>query len=137
VKFLGYDPVVSPDRAREMGVETVSLPELFQRSDFVTLHIPETAETKGMVNKSLLSLMKPGAVLVNCARAGVVVEEDLRQVKQEKKMGFLNDVYAKDEAGPKSCADIADIMVPHLGANTVEANTNAARRAAEQLIAYF
>ncbi|MCF7855815.1 MAG: ACT domain-containing protein [Candidatus Pacebacteria bacterium] len=136
VKVLGYDPLLSNRRAEELGIGLVSLPELFSRSDYVTLHVPETDETRGMVNKDLLSLMKPGAVLVNCARAGVVVEDDIRAVKAEKNIGFVNDVYPSDAAGDKSVADIADVMLPHLGASTVEANTNAARRAAEQLVAY-
>jgi D-3-phosphoglycerate dehydrogenase len=87
-----------------------------------------------MINESLLALMQEGATLVNCARAGIIDESALRKVKAQKKTRFLNDVYKKDEEGPKSVADVADIMLPHLGASTVEANTNAARRAAEELI---
>lgn len=136
VKLLGYDPFLSKDRADEMGVAMVDLPTLFAESDYVTLHIPENADTKGLINAALLGRMKTGATLVNCARAGVIVENDLRAVKAEKKLRFLNDVYPKDEAGPKSCADIADVMVPHLGASTFEANYNAARRSAEELIEF-
>jgi D-3-phosphoglycerate dehydrogenase len=135
-RILAYDPIVSAARAEDLGVELVDLETLFAQSDVVTLHIPETDETRGMVNRDLLSRMKTGATLVNCARSGVLVEEDLRALKAEKKLGFCNDVYAADKEGEKSCADIADIMVPHLGANTEEANFNAARRAAEQLVAY-
>ena len=133
-KFLGYDPLISAERAAEMDVELVDLETLFSKSDYVSLHIPETPETKKMVGAKLLGLMKKGATIVNCARAGVVDEEALRKVKAEKGLRFLNDVYPKDEAGPKSVADIADIMVPHLGASTKEANSMAARRSAEQLI---
>ncbi len=136
VKVLGYDPVISAARAQEMGVELCGLEKLFAEADIISLHVPATPETKGMVNAALLKLMKPGAVLVNCARAEIVNEDDLRAVKQEKKIAFLNDVYPADAAGPKSCADIADIMLPHLGASTHEANWAAAKRSAEQLIAY-
>ena len=135
--LLGYDPVVSARRAEEIGVRLVDLETLFSESDVVTLHVPETDETVGMINRTLLSRMKPGALLVNCARAGILEEDDLRQIKEEKNLGFCNDVYAADEAGEKSVTDIADLMLPHLGASTLEANQNAARRAAEQLIAYF
>ena len=90
-----------------------------------------------MFNRRLFDMMKPGAMLINCARSGIINEDDLRAVKAEKKIVFCNDVYAKDAAGPKSVADIADLMLPHLGANTVEANLNAARKSAEQTIAYF
>jgi len=134
--LLGYDPVIGEDRARELGIELVDLPELFRRSDFVTLHVPETEETRGMVNASLLGLMKKGATVINCARAGIIQEDDLRAVRKEKGIRFLNDVYPEDKEGPKSISDIADLMLPHLGASTLEANNTAARRAAEQLIEF-
>lgn len=136
VRALGYDPILSEERARELDVDLVDLPTLFSESDIVSLHLPENDQTRGMVNADLLGRMKSGAVLVNCARAGVLNETDLRSVKAERSLRFLNDVYPKDEAGEKAVADIADLMLPHLGASTVEANTNAARRAAEQLIEY-
>ena len=132
--FLGYDPGITMRQATEMGVKLVSLDELFSQSDYVTLHLPEIAETKGMVNAKLIGQMKPGATLINCARAGIVNEADLRVLKAEKKIRFLNDVYPKDEEGPKSVADVADIMVPHLGASTREANFKAAEIAAQELI---
>ncbi len=134
VKLLGFDPMISQERADAVQVELVDLPQLFSQADYVTLHIPENSETKGMINENLLGRMKTGATLINCARAGIISEDALRKIKAEKKIHFLNDVYKKDEEGPKSVADIADIMLPHLGASTVEANTNAARRAAEELI---
>ena len=134
VKLLGYDPIISQERADSMNVEIVELSELFERSDYITLHIPENDETIGMINKDLLSKMKEGATLINCARSGVLDEDDLRQIKGAKQIRFLNDVYTKDAEGAKSINDIADIMLPHLGASTNEANFNAARRAAEELI---
>jgi D-3-phosphoglycerate dehydrogenase len=133
-RLLGYDPVISAERAREMNVELVDLRTLFGRSDYVTLHIPENKDTRRMVNAELLALMHEGATLVNCARAGILDEEALRTVKQAKKLRFLNDVYEKDQEGPKTVSDIADIMLPHLGASTFEANALAARRAAEELV---
>ena len=132
--FLGYDPGITMRQAAELGVKLVSLDELFSESDYITLHLPEIAETKGMINRNLIGQMKPGATLINCARAGIVNEADLRALKAEKKIRFLNDVYPKDEEGPKSVADVADIMVPHLGASTREANFKAAEIAAQELI---
>jgi len=134
VRLLGYDPVISTERAAEMNVELTDLRNLFALSDYVTLHVPENDETRGMVNANLLALMKPGATLINCARAAIVDEQALRNFKREKKLRFLTDVYDKDGEGPKSVADIADIMLPHIGASTFEANYKAAQRAAEQLI---
>ncbi len=134
VKLLGYDPVISEEKAETLNVELVDIEELFEKSDYITLHIPENKETRGMVNESLISRMKNGATLINCARAGIIDEEALRRLKKAKNLRFLNDVYPEDKEGMKSVADIADIMLPHLGASTYEANSNAARRAAEQLI---
>ncbi|MCA1809072.1 MAG: hypothetical protein LC725_06440, partial [Lentisphaerae bacterium] len=134
VKLLGFDPIMSMERANEIDVELVELNELFARVDYVSLHIPENDETRGMINAELLDRLQPGATLINCARAGIIDEQALRKIKAERKLRFLNDVYPKDTEGPKSIADIADIMLPHIGASTIEANTNAARRAAEELI---
>ncbi len=137
MKFLAYDPVLSADLAEKIGVKLCTVEEIFAESDFVSLHIPETPETKGMINTKLFSLMKDGAMLINCARAGVINEDDLRAAKAEKNLIFCNDVYSKDAAGDKTVADIADVMLPHLGASTKEANYNAAMRAAEQIIGFF
>lgn len=136
VRALGYDPVISEERARDLNIELTDLPTLFRECDFISLHIPENDQTRGLVNADLITLMKPGATIINSARAGIIQEEDMRRLKGEQRVRFLNDVYPKDEAGPKSVADIADLMLPHLGASTVEANTNAARRAAQELIEY-
>ena len=134
---LAFDPVVSQEFADELGVKLCSVEEIFAQADIVSLHIPENDKTRGMVNEKLIGLMKKGAMLVNCARAGIVDEDAIRKLKAEKELIFCNDVYPKDAPGEKSVADIADIMLPHLGANTKEANFNAAKRAAEQTVAYF
>lgn len=137
MKVLGYDPMIPESFAQKLGIEMCEVEKIFAEADIISLHVPEISETKNMVNADRLKLMKPGAVLINCARAGIVNEEDLRAAKSEKKIFFCNDVYPKDEAGTKSVADIADVMLPHLGANTKEANFNAAKMSAEQTIAYF
>ena len=133
-RILGYDPLVPGEKARASGIEPVTLEELFSESDIVTLHIPETDSTRKMLSTELLSCMKTGATIVNCARAGIVDEDALRAAKPVKKLRYITDVYPKDEEGPKSIADVADVMMPHLGASTKEANRTAAKRAAEELI---
>jgi D-3-phosphoglycerate dehydrogenase len=137
MNFLAYDPMLSSDLAEKLDVKLSSMEEIFEKSEFVSLHIPETKETKEMINADFFKLMKPDAVLINCARAGIINEEDLREAKKTKNIIFCNDVYAKDAPGEKSVKDIADIMLPHLGASTVEANFNAAEKAAVQIIDYF
>jgi len=136
MKMLGFDPVISEERARECGVEMLALEDIFAQSDYISLHIPENDETRGLINQTLLSKMKKGATLINCARAGIINEDDLRAAIEGQGIRFLNDVYAKDAEGEKSVADIAHVMLPHLGASTLESNINAARRAAEQLVDY-
>jgi D-3-phosphoglycerate dehydrogenase len=134
VRVLGYDPAISAERAQALNVQLTNLDVLFKESDYISLHIPETEETRKLVGPRLLALVKPGVTIVNCARAGVVDEEELRRVKTGKKLRYLNDVYPEDKEGPKTITDVADIMMPHLGANTHEANYKAAQRAAEELI---
>jgi D-3-phosphoglycerate dehydrogenase len=133
-RILGFDPLVSIERVREMGVEPMSMEDLFRESDFITLHIPGGENTRGLVGAKFLGLMKTGATLINCARDGIVDMAALREAKKARALRFLNDVYPKDEPGPKNVADVADIMLPHLGASTHEANFVAAERAARELI---
>ena len=137
VKVLAFDPVLSPEKAAELGVTLTSVEEIFSQADIISLHIPENDATRGMVNAKLLSLVKKGVMLINCARAGIVDEEAIRAIKAEKEMLYCNDVYKKDAEGDKSVADIADVMLPHLGASTKEANFMAAKKAADQTVAYY
>ena len=134
---LAFDPVLSADMAKSLGVKLCSVEEIFSQADIISLHIPENDATRGMVNAKLLALMKKGAMLINCARAGIIDEEAIRAVKAEKELIYCNDVYKTEAEGPMSGADIADIMLPHRGASTKEANFLAAKRAADQTVAYF
>jgi phosphoglycerate dehydrogenase-like enzyme len=77
MRILAYDPYVSPDRAKELGVELVSLEEMLPQSDFVSLHAPATAETRGLINRRTIQLIKRGACLVNIARGGLIESLDL------------------------------------------------------------
>lgn len=134
MRILGVDVAKTAEEIEALGIEPMDLDAMLPLCDYVSLHVPENDHTRGMVDKNFLAKMKDGATLINCARAGLVNEDDLRAAKPEKSLRFLNDVYPADTAGEKSVADIADLMMPHLGASTNEANFNAAQRAAEQLI---
>lgn len=136
MKLLAYDPIITAEMAAASGAKLVDLETLFAESDIITLHIPENDQTRGIVNAALLAKVKNGCMIINCARSGIINEDDLRAAKAEKNLLFCNDVYAADAPGEKSVADIADVMLPHLGANTKEANRNAAKRAGEQIIEY-
>ena len=136
MRMVGYDPLISAERVKALDIEVVDLSTVFATSDYITLHIPENDQTRDMINLDLLGKMKAGSALINCARYGIIDEEALRKVKNEKPIRFLNDVYPKDEAGEKPIAEVSDLMTPHLGASTKEANANAARLAAEHLIEF-
>ncbi|MCR5183792.1 MAG: ACT domain-containing protein [Opitutales bacterium] len=136
--LIGYDHFLAKQRAINIGVTPVELDTLFERSDIISLHVPGGPATQKMVSFDLLRKMKDGAMLINCSRYGVVDEEALAQVVAEgKKIIYATDVHPKDAAGEKPSSAVADLVLPHLGANTEEANRNAAKRAAEQVIAYF
>ena len=137
VNVLGFDPMITREMADEIGVKLTSVEEIFEKADVISLHVPENDATRGMVNEKLLALVKKGVMIVNCARAGIVVEDDLRAAKAENGLIYCNDVYPADVPGAKTIADVAAIMVPHLGANTAEANFTAAKRAGEELVEYF
>lgn len=136
--LLGYDHFLAKQRAVNIGVRPVPLEQLFEESDVISLHVPGGPSTRNMVSTDLLSRMKDGALLINCSRYGVVDEEALAALKASgKKILYATDVHPKDAEGEKPSAAVADLMLPHLGANTREANFNAAKRAAEETIAYF
>ena len=84
VKVLGFDPMLSNEQAEAMGVKLCTVEEIFAEADIISLHIPENDKTRGMVNEKLVGSMKKGAVLVNCARAGIIDENAIRALKAEK-----------------------------------------------------
>lgn len=136
--LIGYDHFLAKQRAINIGVKPVPLEQIFEESDIISLHVPGGASTQKLVNAELISKMKDGALLINCSRYGVVDEEALAAAKAAgKKIFYATDVHPKDAEGEKPSAPVADLILPHLGANTKEANFNAAKRAAEEIIAYF
>lgn len=139
LKVIAYDPFVSEEKAREMGVELVSLDELFQRADIITIHTPLTDETRGLINAASFEKMKDGVVVINCARGGIIVEEDLCQaIKKGKVRGAALDVFEKEPPGECSLLELEEVIcTPHLGASTEEAQINVAVAIAEQLRDYL
>jgi D-3-phosphoglycerate dehydrogenase len=137
---IGFDPYISPDDAARLGVEIVSLEELFKRSDFVTAHTPLTPETKNLINKETIAKMKDGVYIINSARGGIVNESDLLEaVNSGKVAGAALDVYPQ-EPPPEDRPVLKNdriICTPHLGASTIEAQEKVALQIAEQIVDYL
>jgi D-3-phosphoglycerate dehydrogenase len=136
---IAYDPFLSEDKAKATGIRKVSLDELFAESDFITIHTPMTAETKGIINAKTIATMKDGVRIINCARGGIVNEADLYEaLKAGKVGGAALDVFEKEppENNPLLTLDTV-ICTPHLGASTEEAQENVAVAVAEQIADYL
>jgi D-3-phosphoglycerate dehydrogenase len=134
---VAYDPFVSSDAAEKIGVHLLdSLEDLLKRSDYVTLHVPENAETKRLIGREQIVLMKDGARLINCARGAVVDQEAIAEAVDSGKLaGAAFDVYTEEPPADYSFArHDAVLATPHLGASTEAAQLAVAMAAAEQLI---
>ena len=137
MRLVGYDPFVSPDYAQNLGVELVPMEQLLKESDFITLHLPLTSATKGLIGAKELSKMKPTVRIINCARGGLVDEEALfKAVQAGKVAGAAIDVFATEPVTESMLFQSDRIVVtPHLGASTTEAQAGVAMEAAEQVLA--
>ncbi len=136
MKVLGYDPFIPAEVAARMGVETVSLDEIYRRSDFITVHVPLIDETRGLINRDAIARMKDGVRIINCARGGIVDENDLADAIREGKVaGAALDVYVDEPPGPEHPLVRLDQVVttPHLGASTDQAQLNVSIAVAEQV----
>ena len=137
-KVLGYDHFLSKQRALNIGATPTEMEEIFSTADIISLHVPGGPATRNLINADLINMMKDGAMLINCSRYGVVDEDAIRAAKAAgKNIIYCTDVHPKDAAAMQPSADVADLLLPHLGANTKEANKNAAMQAAKQMIDYF
>ena len=139
MKVIVYDPYIKPEAVEKMDFETVSFDELLRRSDYITIHTPRTKETTGMINKEVFSKMKKGAMLINCARGGIVNEEDLYDALKSGQLGGAAlDVFLTEPPGKNKLMELTNfICTPHLGASTIEAQDNVAIDVAEQIVDYL
>src|ERR1700736_3380316 len=135
MKVIAYDPFLSAERARDLGVEKVALKALYTRADFITLHTPLTEATRNLIDRRALASMKPGVRLVNCARGGLVVEVDLAAALDSGHVaGAAIDVFAEEPAVASPLFGRDNVVAtPHLGASTSEAQENVALQIAEQM----
>ena len=136
MRVLAYDPYVSEDRMRSMNVERAEeTDEVFERSDFVSLHVPRTPQTMGLVDAEALEKMKPSAYLINVARGGIVDETALYNALKEGTIaGAALDVFVEEPTTESPLFSLPNVVVtPHLGASTAEAQDRAGMTAAEQV----
>lgn len=140
MKVLGFDPFLSKEMAEKIGVELVDLPEIFKKSDLITIHTPLNDKTRNLVNREAFQKMKKGVYLINCARGGIVNESDLVwAVKEGIVGGAALDVFEQEPPPVDHPLLKLDqvIYTPHLGAATTEAQENVALEAAEQIVDFF
>lgn len=124
---IAYDPYVSPARAAQLGIELLTLDELLARADFVSVHLPKTPETAGLIGKDALAKTKPGVIIVNAARGGLVDEAALADaVRSGHVRGAALDVFSKEPCTDSPLFELPQVVVtPHLGASTEEAQDRA------------
>ncbi|MCK4368124.1 MAG: phosphoglycerate dehydrogenase [Dehalococcoidales bacterium] len=139
MKLIAHDPFISVDHAHNLQVELVSLKQLLKESDFITLHIPLTPQTKGLIGAKELASVKPTVRIINTARGGLIDEKALAKAVKEKRVaGAAIDVFATEPATSSILFEDDNIVVtPHLGASTAEAQVMAAKDVAEQVIDIF
>src|ERR1700728_296589 len=136
MRLLAYDPYVTVERARRMSVELRSLEDLMAESDIVTVHLPKTPETIGLIGRDLLAKAKPGIRIINTARGGIIDEEALAEaVRDGIVAGAGIDVFAKEPTTESPLFALDSVVVsPHLGASTAEAQDKAGVTIAEQVL---
>jgi len=135
MKVIAYDPFLTSERAQELGVEKLELDQLLPRADFITLHTPLTDQTRGVIDAKALAKCKKGVRIINCARGGLVVEDDLKAALDSGHVaGAALDVFAEEPAKQHPLFGYENVIcTPHLGASTTEAQENVALQIAEQM----
>jgi len=137
MKVIGYDPLIAAEVIRQRGAEPVALADLFAQSDFITIHVPLTDETRGLINGQTLSQMKRGVRLICAARGGVVDETALLGALDSGQVAAAGlDVFAKEPPGLTALVAHPNVVAtPHIGAQTEEAQTRAAEDIASEVLA--
>jgi len=140
MKVLGYDPFLSAQRAKDLGIKTMGSPrEMLPHVDFLTVHTPLNEQTKGLIGPEEVKLLKKGARLINCARGGIYDEAALAEgLKSGHLGGVALDVYGTEPCTDSPLFGMPNVLcTPHLGASTTEAQSNVAVEAAGLLLDFF
>ena len=135
MRLVAYDPYVSPDRARQLGIELLALDDLVAQADFITLHVAKSKETIGLIGRELLARARPGLRVINVSRGGIVDEEALADaIRSGRVAGAALDVFAVEPTTSSPLFELDSVVVtPHLGASTREAQDKAGATIAEQV----
>ncbi|MCP4683638.1 MAG: phosphoglycerate dehydrogenase [Desulfobacterales bacterium] len=139
MKVIVYDPYIKPEAIERLDLEPVSFDELLGRADYITIHTPKTDETDNLINGESISKMKEGAIVINCARGGIVNQDDIHEALKSGYLGGAGfDVFTTEPPGKIDLMDLPNfICTPHLGASTKEAQENVAKDVAEQIVGYL
>ena len=139
MKVIAYDPFLSDERAKQMGIEKVELETLLARADFITLHTPLTEKTRNILSRENLGKTKKGVRIINCARGGLVDEQALADLLNSGHIaGAAFDVFSEEPATANPLFGVKNVVAtPHLGASTNEAQENVALQVAEQMSDYL
>ena len=139
MRVVAFDPHLEPETIQRLGVAPVDLEELYRRSDYISVHTPLTRETKGLLNREAFAKMKDGVMIINCARGGIVHEQDLFEaIRTGKAAGAALDVFEKEPPDDNPLLKLDQVIcTPHLGASTGEAQENVAVSIAEQIKEFF
>jgi D-3-phosphoglycerate dehydrogenase len=139
MKVIACDPLLSPERAIEIGVEKVELDDIFGRADFITLHAPLTDKTRDIIDAAAIARMRKGVRIINCARGGLLVEDALYDaLKSGHVAGAALDVFEEEPAKHHKLFGLENVVAtPHLGASTWDAQKNVAIQIAEQMSDYL
>jgi D-3-phosphoglycerate dehydrogenase len=136
MNVLGYDPFLTSSRAAQLQIEATSIEDILKRCDFITVHTPLTKDTRHLINAASIKTMKPGAVIINCARGGIIDEDALAAAIKSGHLGGAGlDVF---EAEPPTHSPLLSldnvVLTPHLGASTAEAQVEVALDVARQIV---
>lgn len=139
MRVMVHDPFVTPEQIEKIGFKPVSLEELYRKSDFITVHVPKTRNTVGLIDQAAFGQMKNGVLIINCARGGIIDEGALNEALQSGKVGGAAlDVFETEPPGTCKLFDHDRVIcTPHLAASTLEAQTNVAMAISEQIIDYL
>ncbi len=139
MKVIVYDPYITPEHIEKAGFQPATLDEIYEKSDYITVHVPRVKATTHLLNKEAFAKMKDGVMVINCARGGIVEENDLYDALTSGKVaGAALDVFEVEPPKDNPLLTLKNVIAtPHLGASTREAQTNVAVAVADQVIKYL